>query len=121
MAENSENTKSEAMMSDDLDVAKAAIAKIVETEEQEELARITDENRLRNLMLAEADLHLFGDRTILAQVTQLVAYIRHAVKNNLSTEITVKIGNTQANAEFMFDANGCVVPDLVTQKEAWIN
>ena len=67
---------------------------------------------------------MFGDRIILAEVTQLLAYIRHSVKNNMSTSISVKIGggkDTVANAEFMFDLNGCQVPDCVTQSEWQIN
>lgn len=93
-------------------------------DQQEELDRQIRENQLVNVSLTEADLHMFGDRIVLAQVTQLLSYIRHAVKNNLSAEIRLKLcssENTVANAEFMFDVNGCQVPDCVTQPEWWIN
>lgn len=95
-----------------------------EHDEQERLEEQIRENNLKNVTLTEADLHMFGDRTVLAQVTQLLSYIRHAVKNNAKAEIRVVIGdseNTVANAEFMFDVNGCQVPDCVTQEEWWIN
>ena len=67
---------------------------------------------------------MFGDRIVLAQITQLLSYIRHAVKNNIKAEIQLVIDNsdsTVANAEFMFDVNGCQVPDCVTQSKWWIN
>jgi len=106
---------------DDVELAKQAME---EQEQQELLDEQARENSLKNVSLTEADLHMFGDRIVLAQVTQLLSYIRHAVKNNLSSEISLKIcasDGTVANAEFMFDVNGCQVPDCVTQPEWWIN
>lgn len=53
-----------------------------------------------------------------------MAYIRHAVRNNEPTEIKVSVcksADTAADAEFMFDLNGCQVPDLVPQPEIFIN
>jgi hypothetical protein len=79
---------------------------------------------LRNITLADAEMKMFGDRTILAQIAQLIAYIRYAVKHNLQTDITVSIcksDNTVSDAEFMFDLNGCQVPDLVSQQQVFIN
>ena len=76
------------------------------------------------MTLTEADLHMFGDKAVLAQVTQLLSYIRHAVKNNMKTEIRLVLNDSEstvANAEFMFDVNGCQVPDCVTRPEWWIN
>lgn len=81
-------------------------------------------NILRNVTLADAELRMFGDRTVLAQVAQLLAYIRHAVKNDEPTEIALKVCGSDATvsgAEFMFDLNGCQVPDLVPQPEAYVN
>lgn len=106
---------------DEIDAAKKTEAAIAEAEAMEEQMR---SNNLKNVSLTEADLHMFGDRIVLAQVTQLLSYIRHAVKNNLKTEIRLVIDNsdsTVANAEFMFDVNGCQVPDCVTQPKWWIN
>lgn len=74
-----------------------------------------------NNNLVETNVRLMGDKTVVAQVIQLIAYIRHAVRNNLSTKIEVDIPNTVANVPFMFDANGMEVPDLVTVEKTQIN
>ena len=74
-----------------------------------------------NNNLKQVDLRLMGDKTIIAQTIQLLAYIRHAIRNNLKTNIKVSIENTVANLDFMFDANGMQVPDLVTQDQMRIN
>jgi len=106
---------------DDIEVAKRTMSA---QDEQDALNEQIRENNLKNVTLTDADLHMFGDRTVLAQVTQLLSYIRHAVKNNAKTEITLKIcdsADTVANAEFMFDVNGCQIPDCITQQEWWIN
>ena len=92
-----------------------------EAERQEELEKEIARNNLKNISLTETDIHMFGDRLVISQIVQLIAYIRHAVKNNLQTEIKVKIGNTVVNSELMFDVNGCQVPDLRVQSEAEIN
>ena len=74
-----------------------------------------------NNNLVETNVRLMGDKTIVAQVVQLLSYIRHAVRNNLKTSINVDIPITVANASFMFDANGLEVPDLVTVEKTQIN
>lgn len=74
-----------------------------------------------NNNIKQVDLRLMGDKTAIAQTIQLLSYIRHAIRNNLKTDITVSIKNTVANLNFMFDANGMQVPDLVTQKNIQIN
>ena len=109
---------------DGLDEIELAKRTMESQDQQEILDRQIKDNRLQNVSLTDADLHMFGDRTVLAQVTQLLSYIRHAVKNNMKAEIKVVVNNsdsTVANAEFMFDVNGCQVPDCVTQPEWWIN
>lgn len=116
-----EKNKSDGAHLDEIEAAKKVEAAIAEAEAMEEQIR---SNNLKNVSLTEADLHMFGDRIVLAQVTQLLSYIRHAVKNNLKAEIQLVIDNsdsTVANAEFMFDVNGCQVPDCVTQSKWWIN
>lgn len=107
------------------------LIKIEELEEQElaanpesNLEEQIQNNMLKNVTLADAEIKMFGDRTILAQIAQLIAYIRYVIKNNQQTEIKLLIGksdNTVADAEFMFDLNGCQVPDLVPQSEIFIN
>jgi hypothetical protein len=74
-----------------------------------------------NNNLKQVDLRLFGDKTIIAQTIQLLSYIRHAIRNNLKIDMQLSIGNTIANPDFMFDANGIQVPDLVTQEKVQIN
>lgn len=74
-----------------------------------------------NNNLVETNVHLVGDKTVVAQIVQLIAYIRHAIRNNLDTNINVKIGNTVANIPIMMDVNGLDVPDLVTVSTTQIN
>lgn len=115
----------------DIDETGKNLAQIDEAEEQEQAASPESDldeqirnNMLRNVTLADAEIKMFGDRTVLAQVAQLIAYIRHAVKNDMPTEIKLSIcksDSTVAGAEFMFDLNGCQVPDLVPQQEVFIN
>ena len=47
-----------------------------------------------NSNLVETDVHLVGDKTVIGQVVQLLAYVRHAVRNNLKTKIEVDVCNT---------------------------
>lgn len=74
-----------------------------------------------NNNLVETDVHLMGDKTVVAQVVQLLSYIRHAVRNNLKTTIEVDIANTVANVPFMMSVNGMEVPDLVAVKKTKVN
>lgn len=66
-----------------------------------------------NNNLVDTNVHLMGDATVIGQVVQLLAYIRHALKNNIKGKIEVDIANTVANVDFMMDVNGFQVPDLV--------
>lgn len=70
-----------------------------------------------NNSLVETNVRLVGDKTVIGQVVQLLAYIRHAVRNNMKVKIDVNIANTVANVPFMMDVNGLEVPDLVTVKK----
>ncbi len=74
-----------------------------------------------NNNLVDTNVHLMGDKTVIAQVVQLLSYIRHAVRNNLKTTIEVDIPNTVANVPFMMDVNGMDVPDLVTVSKVQVN
>ena len=105
---------------DEIDVAKRTLGE-QDQQEMQEVATGYDEQALRNLSLTQTDVHMFGDGAILMQVVQLLSYIRHAVRNNMETEITLKFGREIANAEFNFDANGFVVPDLIPKGEVQIN
>ena len=74
-----------------------------------------------NNSLVDTNVHLIGDKTVVAQVVQLLSYIRHAVRNNMNTKIEVNVANTVANVQLMFDVNGMQVPDLVTVNKVQIN
>ena len=74
-----------------------------------------------NNSLVETNVRLMGDKTVVAQVVQLLAYIRHAVRNNMKTKIEVDIPCTAANVPFMMDVNGMQVPDLVTVDKVKVN
>ena len=74
-----------------------------------------------NSNLVETNIRLMGDKTVVAQTVQLLAYIRHAIRNNLTTKIQVDLPNTAANVPFMMDVNGMEIPDLVTVERVQIN
>ena len=74
-----------------------------------------------NNNLVETNVRLMGDKTVVAQVLQLLSYIRHAIRNNMKTTIEVDIAGTAANVPFMLDANGMQVPDLVTVNKVQVN
>ena len=63
--------------------------------------------------LVETNIKIIGDKTIICQIVQLLAYIRHSLKNNNKDTIKVNIGNTIANSHFLFDANGIEIPGFI--------
>lgn len=77
------------------------------------------ENHNNNLV--ETTVRFLGDKTIVAEIVQLLAYIRHGIKNNANTDIVVHLRNTVANPNLMMDVNSLEVPDLVIQPEIQIN
>lgn len=86
----------------------------------------TEEAKLDNPIasssnLVEADVKLIGDRTTICQIVQFLAYVRHAIRNNLKAELKVKVGNNVANGQLLFDVNGLEIPDLITQDNIEIN
>jgi len=74
-----------------------------------------------NNSLVDTTVRLLGDKTIVAEVVQLISYIRHAVKNNIEKDIVVHIGNTVANVPFTFSVNEMAIPDLTTVDRMQIN
>ena len=74
-----------------------------------------------NFNKKDTNIHLIGDRIIICQITQLLAYIKHAINNHQQTSITVNINNTVANPTLLLDVNGMQIPDLVTQSQININ
>lgn len=121
--EPAEAVEVDAVDTVDIDETEKSLADIDASEEADLDEQIRN-NTIQNVTLADAEMKMFGDRTVLAQVAQLVAYIRHAVKSGEPTEIKVVVNKsdaTVAGAEFMFDLNGCQVPDLVPQPEVFVN
>lgn len=74
-----------------------------------------------NNNLVETNVRFLGNKTIVAEIVQLLAYIRHGIKNNANADIVVKLRNTVANPSLMMDVNSLEVPDLVIQPEIQIN
>lgn len=86
-----------------------------------EESQIQDNMLTTSANLAEADIKLIGDKTIICQIVQFLAYVRHAIKNNLQKDINVSIGNNIANGQLLFDVNGLEIPDLITQDHIDLN
>lgn len=74
-----------------------------------------------NPNLVETHIKMIGDYSTNRQIIELLAYIRHAIKNNLQTDIKVKIGANIANGQFAFDVNGLEISDYITKNLIEIN
>lgn len=74
-----------------------------------------------NQNLTETIVKLIGDNTTICQIVLLLSYIRHAIRNNMQTDINVKIGKKIANSQLMFDVNGLEIPDMIVQDNVEIN
>lgn len=74
-----------------------------------------------NNNLVEANIKLIGDKTVICQIVQLLAYVRHSLKNNCKDTIKVNICNNIANSQLMFDVNGLEIPDFITQNNIEIS
>lgn len=80
-----------------------------------------NKNEQFNPNLVDTQIKIIGDRRPISQTIKLLAYIRHAIKNNLKCEIKVNIGHNIMNSDFIFDVNGQEIPDFITQKTIEIN
>lgn len=74
-----------------------------------------------NERLVDTNVHFIGDKQTISQIVLLLAYIRHAVKNNLNTDIKISIGKHIVNRELAFDVNNQEIADYITQKTLEIN
>jgi len=61
-------------------------------EEDELLQKQMRENQIKNFKIGNSEVRLIGDKIVLVQVIKLLAYIRHAIQNDMKTSIDVKIG-----------------------------
>ncbi len=71
--------------------------------------------------LVETDIKLIGDCQAISQTVLLLAYIRHALRNNLHTKIEVEVGKNIANVDFAFDVNNQEVQDYITKENITIS
>lgn len=74
-----------------------------------------------NKNLVETTVRFLGDVGTISQIVELLAYIRHGIKNNMNTKITVQIGKNIANTPFVFDVNGQEIKDYILQPVIEIN
>lgn len=71
--------------------------------------------------LVETDIRVIGDSKAISQVVLLLAYIRHALRNNLHTKIEVEVGKDIANVDFAFDVNQQEIQDYITKESVTIS
>ena len=71
--------------------------------------------------LVETDVRIIGDSQAISQVVLLLAYIRHALRNNLHTTIEVEVGKDIANVDFAFDVNQQEIKDYITKESIIIS
>lgn len=81
----------------------------------------TKKNQMQNLRLGSSQVDIFGDKLVMIQLVKLLAYIRNAIKSGQKKEITLKIGEKLANAEFNFTVNDQSIDDLIAQDEVIIS
>lgn len=79
------------------------------------------EARIKSSNIRDFDIGVITDRAIGIQLTKLLAYIRHAIKNNEQRDITVRIGRNVQNADFSFMINDQEIKDLICQDIVEIN
>ena len=71
--------------------------------------------------LSETDIKIIGDWSTICQVIQLLAYIRHAIKNKKQTEIKVNIGSNVNSDFFSFQVNNAQIRDYISKDYIEIN
>ena len=74
-----------------------------------------------NARLVETQVRFVGDKSTISQVVMLLAYIRHAVKNNLRKDISVQLEKNVVNKELLFDGKGQEIDDYITKDFIEIN
>ncbi len=93
----------------------------VDDDETTDLDTQIKKNVEQNASLVDTIVHFVGDRDTIGQIVQLLAYIRHAVKNNLETDIKVSLCKNVVNTELMFDVNNLPIKDYKTKDYIEIN
>lgn len=71
--------------------------------------------------LDDTTIYMVGDHDTIAQIVQLLSYIRYAIKNKQQTKITVNIGSKIQSEFFNFDVNGFAIRDRIAVPYTEIN
>ena len=74
------------------------LSDVIELEEPKEI-------KVPATNVVETHVRFVGNMSTISSIVKLLAYIRHAVKNNLNTDLTVHIGKNVVNTELAFDVN----------------
>lgn len=90
------------------------LSDVIELEEPKEV-KVPTSN------VVETHVRFVGNMSTISSIVKLLAYIRHAVKNNLTTDLTVSIGKHIVNTELAFDVNNQEISDYKIQKTIEIN
>ncbi len=90
------------------------LSDVIELEEPKEV-KVPTSN------VVETHVRFVGNMSTISSIVKLLAYIRHAVKNNLTTDLTVSIGKHIVNTELAFDVNNQEISDYKIQKSIEIN
>ena len=71
--------------------------------------------------LVESSIKVIGDKSTVCEVIQLLAYIRHAIKNKQQIKIEVNVGS-KVNSDFSgFQVNEQEIKDYISQEYIEIN
>lgn len=90
------------------------LSDVIELEEPKEI-------KVPAANVVETHVRFVGNMSTISSIVKLLAYIRHAVKNNLNTDLTVHIGKNVVNTELAFDVNNQEISDYKIQKSIEIN
>lgn len=71
--------------------------------------------------LVESSIKVIGDKSTVCEVIQLLAYIRHAIKNKQQIKIEVNVGSKVNSDFFGFQVNEQEIKDYISQEYIEIN
>ena len=71
--------------------------------------------------LVESSIKVIGDKSTVCEVIQLLAYIRHAIKNKEQIKIEVNVGSKVNSDFFGFQVNEQEIKDYISQEYIEIN
>ncbi len=79
------------------------------------------EKKSNQSKLVESNIKVIGDKSTVCEVVQLLAYIRHAIKNKQQIKIEVNVGSKVNSDFFGFQVNEQEIKDYITQNYIEIN